>query len=176
MQRTIHMFFSLIGGPALRAVFVSLVCVVLLAAGRWRSALMLITATSGAGIINTSTKRLVRRNRPQGLPGLIQPKDSSFPSGHSMGSLVFTGALGYLVWHLTHHRVLAAVGAVTAITTTVLIGISRVGLHAHHMTDVLAGYALGAGWLAIVLRIFAPFLERESVGGRSPEPPIRESD
>lgn len=162
MRHAVYLFFSVIGGPQLRAVFVSVVCVILLAAGRWRSALMLVSATAGAGVINTMTKMLVQRRRPAGLPGVIQPKDSSFPSGHSMGSLVFTGTLTYLVWHLTRQRLFTAVAATFAIVSTVFIGVSRVGLRAHHTTDVLAGYALGATWLALLFRLFVPILGEEN--------------
>jgi len=162
VQRT----FSAIGGPAARSVLVSLILLGLLVRRRPRSAALLLTATGGMGIINTSIKELVRRQRPEVLPGFKQAGGYSFPSGHSSGSLVFFGAVGYLIWHLTRHRVVATTAFSLGSVLTGLVGRSRVSLRAHHGSDVLAGYALGALWLGLVLKLFAGPLAAESRGAR----------
>jgi undecaprenyl-diphosphatase len=63
-------------------------------------------------------------------------------------SMVFFGMLTYLLLrHFLprHHRDTVAV----AVALVVVVGISRVVLQAHYLSDVLAGYALGACWLVI---------------------------
>ena len=158
----LHRTFSAVGGPALRAVFVSVAVPVLLLRGRWRSAAMLVSATGGMGIINTTLKEVVRRQRPPGLPGLKQAGGYSFPSGHSSGSLVFFGAAGYLIWHTTRHRILTTGSFVVASLIVWLVGRSRVSLRAHHLSDVVAGYAIGGVWLCMILKLFAKPLALET--------------
>ena len=122
---------------------------------------MLVAATGGMGTINTGLKALIRRQRPAGLPALKQAGGYSFPSGHASGSVVFFGALGYLAWRMTRHRLLTLVVLGAASVLAGLIGRSRVGLQAHHWSDVVAGFVAGAIWLALVLRAFARPLARE---------------
>jgi membrane-associated phospholipid phosphatase len=158
----LHHTFSALGGPRVRGTFVATIALALRFRGRPRSALMLVVATAGMGMINTGLKALFRRQRPSGIPGRKQADGYSFPSGHSSGSLVFFGTVGYLAWHLTRHRVLAACACAVGAVATVLIGYSRVGLRAHHGSDVVGGFALGSAWLAIVLRMFRRPLAQEN--------------
>jgi undecaprenyl-diphosphatase len=123
---------------------------------------MLVAATGGMGAVNTIIKLGVRRRRPLAPAGIEQAGGYSFPSGHSSGSFVFFGTLGYLVWRETRHRALALLGLGTTLVITVLVGRSRVRLRAHYFTDVFGGYALGAFWLAIVIRAFRHRLDREA--------------
>lgn len=139
----------------MRSVLVAFISAGLIARGKHRYAAFLIAATGGMGIINTWIKRMVRRQRPRGIPGRRQASGYSFPSGHSSGSLVFFGSLGYLIWKLTRHRLLALLCLAAGATATWLIGDSRVGLRAHYRSDVLAGYAVGIVWLALVLRLYS---------------------
>jgi undecaprenyl-diphosphatase len=124
---------------------------------------MLVAATGGMGTINTIIKLGVRRRRPRAPAGIEQAGGYSFPSGHSSGSFVFFGALGYLIWREARHRALALLGLSTAIVITGMVGRARVRLRAHYFSDVLGGYALGAFWLAIVIRAFAHRLDRDEL-------------
>src|SRR5579864_9266899 len=148
-------FLSLIGGPRFRFAVVTLVAALLLLRGRRTSALMLVTATAGMGAINTGIKAAVRRQRPEGLPGLRQAGGYSFPSGHASGSLVFFGALAYLGWRMTRHPVLTSGTLGAAGILAGGIGNSRVQLRAHHWSDVFGGFAAGLVWLTLVVRLFA---------------------
>jgi undecaprenyl-diphosphatase len=123
---------------------------------------MLVATTGGMGAINTVIKLGVRRPRPLALAGIKQAGGYSFPSGHSSGSFVFFGALVYLIWREARHRALALSGLSAATVVTAMVGRSRVRLRAHYLTDVLAGFALGALWLAIIIRAFGPRLNREA--------------
>ena len=79
----------------------------------------------------------------------------SFPSGHSMSSLVAYGAL-LLVFlpsdPQAQRRVWLAVGAATLVLA---IGFSRLALGVHYITDVLGGFVLGAAWLIGSTAIFS---------------------
>jgi len=43
------------------------------------------------------------------------------------------------------------------------IGFSRVALAAHFVSDVLAGFALGAVWLGLMTTVFRPWRQLEDV-------------
>jgi len=152
---------SFVGGPRFRAMLVAAFVASCVTRRRWWSAAMLVAATTGMGAINTGLKVLVRRERPGGLPGLKQAGGYSFPSGHTSGSLVFLGVLGYLVWRMTRNRILGSVVFCAFGILAGLIGRSRVELQAHHRGDVVAGCAIGTIWLALVVRVFARPLGRE---------------
>jgi undecaprenyl-diphosphatase len=87
---------------------------------------------------------------------------NSFPSGHSLGSIVCYGAILLVflpavrpgAWRRTFIAVITALVA--------LIGISRVLLGVHYLSDVLGAWALGITWLGITA--FAFELSRQAAG------------
>lgn len=124
----------------------------------------------GAGLLGLlvvpATKELVDRTRPDaGLaPDSVVTElaaDAAFPSGHATTSMVFAG----LVWllfapHLSRtRRRLLGLGA---LGYAGLVGASRVYLGVHWLTDVLAGWALGA----VVVGVLAAVVQT----GSAPEP------
>lgn len=129
---------------------VAIAAVVALVLGVYRHWLLLATwlaAQASGGILNFSFKWAYGRTRPAFATPLVNETTFSFPSGHSMASLVTYGMLIYLVVLLMRpgwgRRV-----AVTLLAGLVLtIGFSRIYLGAHWLSDVLGGFALG---LAIV--------------------------
>lgn len=94
-----------------------------------------IGSVAMAYALNTATKLLIRRRRPQ-LPGLpplaAAPTQLSFPSAHT--ATAFAGALAYSRLGLPT-RPLYGLALAT--------GLSRPYLGLHHPSDVLAGAALG---------------------------------
>ncbi|PAD20489.1 hypothetical protein CHH69_09065 [Terribacillus saccharophilus] len=116
----------------------------------------------GAGIVFTAAafgyqfnfliKQLVERERPTIL-ALVDGEGFSFPSGHSMVSLVTYGIILYFMWGYmkSSKRYIAAL---TAAFIVVLIGFSRYVLRVHYLTDVLAGYAYGIIFLVIWILLY----------------------
>ncbi|KAL0487742.1 lipid phosphate phosphatase LPPB [Acrasis kona] len=72
----------------------------------------------------------------------IGPDKFSFPSGHSSRAMVITGC-AILLHHKSPNSVTANVSAALAVWCAT-IGISRVCLGRHYVTDVIAGLVLGA--------------------------------
>ena len=104
-----------------------------------------IVGTAGA-MWNFVLKDIFQRSRPE--VRLVDVGGWSFPSGHSMGSLIVYGMLAYvLVVAVRDHWAKRAMVAMLVILVGA-IGFSRVYLGAHWPTDVLAGYAAGTAWLA----------------------------
>ena len=129
---------------------------------RWRLALYLLVAGAGALIMDPVLKSLVGRARPVVAHPVAHGTGNSFPSGHSLGSIVCYGAL--LLVFLPAVRPGAWRRAfITVITALVaLIGISRVLLGVHYLSDVLGAWALGITWLGITA--FAFELGRRAAG------------
>jgi membrane-associated phospholipid phosphatase len=65
---------------------------------------------------------------------------------------VFSGAMTFIVWQLSRSRVATLIAGTIGVAASALIGYSRIALRQHHTGDVLAGYAIGAAWLAVLLR------------------------
>jgi undecaprenyl-diphosphatase len=139
----------------------------LLARRQFRLAAFLVTATVGGLILDPTLKAAVGRLRPVVEQPVAHGGGNSFPSGHSLNSLICYAAL--LLVFLPALRpnwrspVLIATGAVV-----VLIGFSRLALGVHFLSDVLGGWALGAAWIGLCAAAFE--LTRQQRGDRVTAP------
>jgi undecaprenyl-diphosphatase len=132
----------------------------------WYRGRKAITYSVGAAIIaiglNTLLKDLVQRPRPAtDYVSNMYFQTASFPSGHAFSALVVLGLFAYLAtqylpkpWRL--------IVASSLWGGVVLIGISRVYLGAHFITDVIAGWALGAIFLVLIIFICKPQLKKQT--------------
>ena len=137
----------------LGTVFVILPALVILGAwllrtGRVRSLGFLVVALLGSLVLQLILKPFFARPRP-GVPYAQVLSDYSFPSGHTLSAVVFYGGVALVVWSLFGRRAgLAALAAATVIALAV--GISRIYLGYHFLTDVMGGLLAGIAWLLIV--------------------------
>jgi len=113
-----------------------------------RAALTLAVAVVGGGVLNHGLKHALRRPRPGMDAASAAGTDFSFPSGHvALATLLWAALALLLVRAGTARRVAGAL----ALAMVLLVGLSRLVLRAHWLSDVLAGALLGAGWLALCL-------------------------
>jgi membrane-associated phospholipid phosphatase len=117
---------------------------------RWGTAVLLVLVTAGAQVLNTILKAVFHRPRPEVVIGLISAQSYSFPSGHAMVGASFYFFLAYLVWRLAHGlwRVILITGLLILV---LFIGLSRIYLQAHYLSDVIAGYVAGFLWIDAVI-------------------------
>ena len=115
---------------------------------RYGSALFLGVASGGALILNGTMKLFFQRPRPQ-LPWAQVLPDYSFPSGHTMNGVVFYLALAVIAWSIFGRRT-GLVSTVVAVALAIGIGVSRIYLGYHYLTDVVGGILAGIAWLLIV--------------------------
>jgi undecaprenyl-diphosphatase len=115
-------------------------------------ALFLATAILGSVALNGILKVFIQRPRPQ-LPWAHVLPDYSFPSGHSMNSLVFYLAIAVIIWA----RAKAPAGSIAVIAALLIatsVGFSRIYLGYHYLSDVVGGFAAGLAWLLVVALSF----------------------
>lgn len=104
-------------------------------------------------------KHIVQRPRPEGI-ALIKETGYSFPSAHTMGSVVFYGFLIFLVWKYFKNKPLKITFTILLSIFALLIGYTRVYLGVHYASDVLAGIVAGIEYLAVAITLFI-FLEKK---------------
>jgi undecaprenyl-diphosphatase len=128
---------------------------------RWRLALYLLITAAGALVMDPILKDLVGRLRPVVAHPIAHGGGNSFPSGHSLGSIVCYGAV-FLVFLPAARGRRRTVFTAVIVTLVALIGISRILLGVHYLSDVLGGWTLGITWLG--LTAFAFELTRRAEG------------
>lgn len=128
---------------------------------RWLELGAWVAAVAGAGALNQLLKALFARPRPYFEQPLVLETSYSFPSGHSMLSLVLYGMLAYFaVLALRTWRARTAVILGSALLV-LLIGFSRMYLGVHYFSDVVAGYAAGGVWLSTLITGLETLLRRK---------------
>src|SRR3954447_26323841 len=147
-------------GGAIGAGMVTAVALVLLWRGNRRpDALFLAGAVGGIAVLVHVLKAVYERARPDLGSVIALPHSYSFPSGHAATAVVLYGALGILLAERASSRRRAAGWLVGAALLALAIGMSRVVLNVHFVSDVAAGFAVGLAWLcccAIVRDVVAP--------------------
>ncbi len=141
--------------------------VVLAIRRRWRLVVYLLVTGGGELTLNPVLKALVGRLRPVVAHPIAYGTGDSFPSGHALGSIVCYGAL-FLVFLPATRGVWRRVFIVVICTLIAAIGISRLLLGVHYLSDVLGGWALGITWLGITA--FAFELSRRATGAPVTDP------
>ena len=135
--------------------------VVLALRRQWRLAVFLLVTGAGALILDPILKSLVGRLRPVVAHPVAHGIGNSFPSGHALGSIVCYGAV--LLVFLPAARGRWRTVFITVIVALVaLIGISRILLGVHYVSDVVGAWAVGIAWLG--LTTFAFELTRDAAG------------
>jgi membrane-associated phospholipid phosphatase len=118
----------------------------------WTPVILIVIAAAGSLLMTIAGKQLIGRTRPE-LTDAVPPYEysASFPSGHSLNSVVIAGLVAYLVILRLKSRRSRLLTTILAAAFAATMGLSRVYLGHHWLTDVLAAWALGAAWLALVI-------------------------
>ena len=117
---------------------------------RWELLALLLVSAGGQALL-WSLKWIYARPRPG--EGLTSSVGYSFPSGHSFTSMVLYGFILYLVWQHTERRTWRVLAALLLSLLVLAVGVSRVLLSVHWVSDVLGGCAIGLAWLVFSLTV-----------------------
>lgn len=123
---------------------------------------ILYTALGIAALNAWALKPILLRARPEIVARLVEVDQSwSLPSGHAANSAAVYGAIAVVAtvlwWRKRQRR---AIWAATGLVVFA-IGLSRVWLGVHWPSDVLAGWALGAGWATLLAVLLKPVQARQ---------------
>ncbi len=111
----------------------------------------LLIAIIGSTIFTFLSKLLFHRDRP--LDILLHEQTYSFPSGHATVTVALYGFIAYMAVRLSKNFARQVRVAVIAIFLFVLVGLSRIVLNEHYLSDVLGGYLVGALWLTVAISV-----------------------
>jgi membrane-associated phospholipid phosphatase len=150
---TVLLAVTRMGNTGSQAAVLTVMCLVCAVAARsWFPVLIGVAGGAGVGLVIVVAKELVGRQRPPQPDAVITAGGYSFPSGHATGAAAIGSLCAWMLCRWVVHRRpwQVAVWALT-IAAVGLIGFSRPYLGVHFPTDVLAGWALGAGWAVTVI-------------------------
>ena len=141
------------GGPIGMPVLATLATIVMV--WRWRSRtplVLMLIAAAGSLAMTITGKELIGRTRPPRSLA-VPPFESSpsFPSGHTLNATVLTGVAVYLLLRRLDSALARTATVLAGVVFVVSMGLSRVFLGHHWLTDVVAGWALGLAWVAVVV-------------------------
>jgi undecaprenyl-diphosphatase len=112
---------------------------------------LLAAAYGGSYLLSQSVKLLIGRPRPPVTVGLGHWSGYAFPSGHATQAAAVYGMLAVVLAAATPRSRQKMAARAGAAVTVIAVGISRLYLAPHWLTDVLGGWGLGSLWFLAVL-------------------------
>ncbi|MEU4601226.1 phosphatase PAP2 family protein [Nocardia sp. NPDC023988] len=142
-------------GGTVAMTILALVTVIWLLARRDLPVAALVGVTSlGAGALVWGIKRIVDRHRPPMDSRLVTELSLSYPSGHSLGSAAVGGVVAIALVPRLRRVWVRRTAVGVAVVFPIAVGLSRVYLGVHWITDVLAGWIVGLLWLTLSVTLF----------------------
>ena len=127
--------------------------VVLVRERSWLDLGFLAAALLGSTIAVALLKDWFDRARPDVGSAVPLPESAAFPSGHAASGVAGLGALAILVADRLPSRRARVWLWSLVVVAGVAVGLSRIALNVHYVTDVLAGWCFGLAWLAACLLV-----------------------
>lgn len=125
----------------------------------WLAALLL--TLPGGMVLNVLLKHAFQRARPHFEDPLLTLSTYSFPSGHTASATVLWGLVAcYLANGKPRPAGMALMAAALGIVA--LVGLSRMYLGVHYLSDVLAATAEGVAWLALCITSLSTLRRRRA--------------
>ncbi|WP_404441959.1 phosphatase PAP2 family protein [Sutcliffiella horikoshii] len=146
-------FLSYLGSRLFFYPALVIITIILFIKRNWYLALFLWANLLGVRLLNTLLKTIFSRDRPS-LDHVVEAGFYSYPSGHSMNSMAFFGAIAFLCFLIIKQSWLRNTLVTVCFVLIGLIGFSRIYLGVHYPLDVLGGFAMGASWFLFLSGIY----------------------
>jgi undecaprenyl-diphosphatase len=140
-----------IGNPSIIVIATIIIAIVLYLKNMENESIFFALNILGVWLFNELLKASFRRDRPS--MKLINATGYSMPSGHAMVSLSFSILACYLILLYFNNKEKAYTITICLILLAIIIGISRVYLRVHYLSDVLAGWSAAIFWCGINIAI-----------------------
>jgi len=153
-------WFTTLGGPVWMTVIAAGITLGMTLLWRsWTPLVLMLVAVGGSLLMTTVGKSLVGRVRPPQVDA-VPPFESSpsFPSGHTLNSTVIAAMVAYLLLRRLGTSWARVLTMVLAVGWAVTMGLSRVFLGHHWLTDVAVGWTLGLAWVGALILAHRLFL------------------
>ncbi|HST81161.1 MAG TPA: phosphatase PAP2 family protein [Kineosporiaceae bacterium] len=131
--------------------------------GRRRVAAWLLVTMGIGGALGVMLKQVFARSRPEWPESITVASGYSYPSGHALNSMLAAGCAIVLL-----DQIVGPAGRrlfwTAAAGLVLLVGLDRIALGVHYLTDVLAGWTLALAVLFTTLAAFDPFTAPGATG------------
>jgi membrane-associated phospholipid phosphatase len=125
------------------------------------TAVWLAVATTVGTLLQQGLKAAVDRPRPVWPDPVDSAHYAAFPSGHVMTATVVCGLLLWLLHHYGVGRAVWRTAVLVAAVSVIGVGMTRVWLGVHWLSDVVGGWLLGATLVALAVTVFGRWRVRE---------------
>ncbi len=144
---TFFVAFTELGGVIVISVVAIILTLLFLTKRNYIRALLIALGIGGVAAMNLLLKSIFERARPDLWDWIVTETHTSFPSGHATASMALALCIVYLLWNTKWRKATIIAASVYLL----LIGFSRLYLGVHFPTDILGGWLLGIGWMALVI-------------------------
>lgn len=130
-----------------------------------------LVALALASLASTVAKQLFDRPRPPAALRAAHTSTAAFPSGHATSAAACFVAIGLVLAIAVMRRPSTRIAVVAAgVVAAAVVGISRLVLAVHWLSDVVAGWALGTAAAVAVVVAAWWIATRPGAGAGSPGP------
>src|SRR5699024_1065872 len=157
----IMMFASFIGSSEMILLLTVLIGLGLLIKRKWRHFFFFFIVSVGGVALNLALKVLVQRGRPGDEAKYIdvfnyqfELQSYSFPSGHTMRAMIFFLFLIYLSYYFMRGAMKKTIAYLIFALLAIGVGVSRIMLDAHFITDVAGAVVISIAWFFLCLYFF----------------------
>ncbi|PKO76546.1 MAG: PA-phosphatase [Betaproteobacteria bacterium HGW-Betaproteobacteria-15] len=143
--------FTNLGAPSVIAALLVTFALLLWWSGLGHAITGLLVSVLGASLFGHLAKLAFQRPRP--LEAVLAETSYAFPSGHATVAVAFYAFVGYLLIRLSHTWTARVRLFFATALLVLLIGLSRILLGVHYLSDVWAGFLVGTMWLIVGVSI-----------------------
>jgi len=143
-------------GTLATTIVTAVVAGVLVAKKQVRAAAYLVLVIAGTSLVTNLLKVVVELPRPEVEDAILVYDSSAMPSGHASNIAAAVTAASVLAAIFVLQRAVRSLALVVGVLVALVVGLDRLMLGVHTLTEVVAGYTLGVGFALLTTYFFDP--------------------